>query len=197
MLRRISPFSDKCKFTVNHSKVNVQRFAVVHVVLVRGLNLPKLNKNGKSSDPYCELSLGKKSCKSKTVAKSVNPEWRETFNFNWYKGIDDILSITPYNKNYGDLPLDDRMGRVEIDLNDFGLEKTHHIWKNIENDGENCGQIFILLTVSGTTGDDSITSLKVIEDDIQRYYELANYSGLNDMIGVLEGASYIIGETNI
>ena len=58
----------------------------------------------------------------------------------------------------------------QVNLNDFVIEKTHHIWKNIENDGENCGQIFILLTVSGTTGEDSITSLKVVEDEIKRYH---------------------------
>ena len=169
MLRRISPFSDKCKFNVNNSKVNVQRYAVVHVVLVRALNLPKLNKNGKSSDPYCEISLGKKSNKSKAVSKCLNPEWREAFDFNWYKGIDDVLSITAYNKNYGDLPLDDRMGDFNIDLSDVMVEKTHHIWKNIQNnDGEECGKIFILLTISGTTSDDSIVNLRAIENDIER-----------------------------
>ena len=169
MLRRISPFSDKCKFTVNHTKINIQRHAVVHIVLVRGLNLPKLNKNGKSSDPYCELSLGKKSTKSKTIPKCLNPEWRETFDFNWYKGIDDKLVITPYNKNYGDLPLDDRMGKIEICLNELEVEKTHHLWKDVQNDGQICGKIFVLLTISGTTADESETNLKVIENEIERY----------------------------
>ena len=168
MLRKMSPFSDKCKLTLNNTKVSVQRYAVVHVLLVRATNLPKMNKNGKSSDPYCILTLGKKNFKSKTISKCLNPEWKESFEFNWYKDFDDVLSLKIYNKNCGELPLDDWMGQVKVDLNQLELEKTHHIWKIIENDTENSGQIFVLLTISGTTSDDSVTNLKTVEDNLQR-----------------------------
>ena len=70
-----------------------------------------------------------------------------------------------FNKNYLDLPFDDHMGDVEYDLNELPLERTHHIWKKLQN-GE--GNIFILLTISGTTSDDSVTNLSVVEDRLER-----------------------------
>ena len=73
-----------------------------------------------------------------------------------------------YNKNYGDLPLDDRMGKVEISLNELEVEKTHHLWKVVQNDGQNCGKVFVLLTISGTTTEESETNLKMMENDLER-----------------------------
>ena len=165
----MSPFSDKVKLTTKNSTINVQRTAVVHVLLIRAINLPKMNKNGKSSDPYCELSLGKKKSKSKMISKCVNPEWREAFDFNWYKEFNDVLKITVHNKNYGELPLDDKMGHVEFNLNELEVEKTHNIWGNLQNETANNGQIFILLTISGTTSEESPTNLTTIENNLERY----------------------------
>lgn len=164
MLKKMSPFSLQSKIPLS------QRSAVVHVVLVRAINLPKMNKNGVSSDPYCELSLGTKTGKSKMISECVNPEWREDFDFNWYKGFGDVLNITVYNKYYIDLPLDVQMGHVEFHLKDMEIEKTHQMWKTLQNDGEDNGQIFILLTISGTTSDESISNLKTIENKLERYY---------------------------
>ena len=165
MLKKLSVFSDKCQMSIHNKNIKVQRHAVVHIVLIKARNLGKMNTNGKSSDPYCELSLGKEKDKSRMISKCINPEWRENFDFNWYKGFHDILRIEVFNKNYLDLPLDDHMGYVEFDLNDLASERTHHIWKGLDN-GE--GQIFILLTISGTTSADSMTNLKVAEDDLER-----------------------------
>ena len=123
----------------------------------------------KLSTYFClNFTKSKRSSKSKTVPKCLNPEWREAFDFSWYKGIDDKLVITPFNKNYGDLPLDDRMGKIEICLDELEAEKTHHLWKDIQNEGQSCGKIFVLLTISGTTAQESETNLKVIENDLER-----------------------------
>ena len=165
MLRKISAFSDRCQLSLHNKKIKVQRFAVVHVVLVKATNLAKLNTDGKSSDPYCELSLGKEKVKSKMISKSIDPIWTKAYDFNWYKGFHDMLRIEMFNKNYLDLPFDDHMGDVEYDLNELPLERTHHIWKKLQN-GE--GNIFILLTISGTTSDDSVTNLSVVEDRLER-----------------------------
>ena len=166
MFKNISTFSDKSAFNINNCKVKVQRYAKVHVVLVRARHLAKLNSNGKSSDPYCQISIGKEKVTSNMVSKCINPEWKESFDFNWYAGYGDELKITLWNKNYWDLPVDDCMGNTTIDLNHLEVEETHHIWKRLEN-GK--GQIFILLTISGTTSEDSITNLKAMEYKLERY----------------------------
>ena len=61
------------------------------------------------------------------------------------------------------------MGHIEIDLNDLQIEKTYHQWKGVENDGEINGQIFILVTISGTTSEDATTNLSRLENEIERY----------------------------
>ena len=78
--------------------------AVVHVVIVqaRGLQGKAITTlllnirhtshflfpflamdNGESSDPYCKLSMGKEKYKTKAIDGTVNPKWREAFDFNW------------------------------------------------------------------------------------------------------------------
>lgn len=172
MLRQISQFSDKRHMMANNKKIKVRRYGVVHVVLIKAKYLARLNPDGKFSDPYCELSVGKEKVRSKMIPNSTNPEWKEAFNFDWYAGFDDELKITLWNKKYWDSiyvrdigPVDDKMGNVNIDLKDFEVEKTHHIWKRLDN---GLGRLSILLTISGTTSEDSVTNLKGVEDKIER-----------------------------
>ena len=172
MLKKISNFSDKYQVTVNNIKVKVQRDAVVHVILMRAKNLARLNSNGKSSDPYCELSLGKEKVRSKMISKSIHPEWKECFDFNWYAGIGmDDLKVSVCNKNYWDLPMDDKMGSVVIDLKSLEVEQTHYVWKQLENGR---GKIFLLITISGTTSYDSPTNLNRLENELERYELIAD-----------------------
>lgn len=50
------------------------------VSLLRGSGLAAADSNGKS-DPYVKLSLGKSKAKSKTIPKTLDPEWNERFEF--------------------------------------------------------------------------------------------------------------------
>lgn len=52
--------------------------------------------------------------------------------------------------------------RCVIDLMMLEREKTHSIWKNLE-DGN--GQVFLLLTISGTTSSETITDLTNYQDN--------------------------------
>ena len=52
--------------------------------------------------------------------------------------------------------------RCAIDLSRLEREKTHNIWKDLE-DGN--GQIFLLLTISGTTQSETITDLSSYKEN--------------------------------
>ena len=38
---------------------------------------------GLSSDPYCKLTLGREKQKTKSIGGTVNPKWREGWDFAW------------------------------------------------------------------------------------------------------------------
>jgi Ca2+-dependent lipid-binding protein len=65
---------------------------------------------GESSDPYCKIALGKERYKSKHISNTVNPKWRESFDFYWYEELDSILEMTLWDKDVGK---DDFMGRYK------------------------------------------------------------------------------------
>ena len=74
--------------------------------------------NGESSDPYCKLSMGKEKYKTKSLDGTVNPKWREAFDFNWFEEYDNEIEITIWDKDVGSK--DDFMGR-SVELKIFQL----------------------------------------------------------------------------
>ena len=82
--------------------------SVIHVVLVQAQGLMAMDA-GLSSDPYCKLSLGKEKYKSKSKSETINPKWRESFDFNWYEELDNELEVSVWDKDVGSK--DDFMGR--------------------------------------------------------------------------------------
>lgn len=50
-------------------------------------------------------------------------------------------------------------------------EKTHNIWKDLE---EGNGQIFLLLTISGTTSSETITDLTNYQDNPKERQTIEN-----------------------
>ena len=82
--------------------------AVVHVVLVQAQGLTAMDA-GESSDPYCKLALGRERQKSKCISSTINPKWREAFDFYWYEEMDSVLEIGIWDKDVGSK--DDFMGR--------------------------------------------------------------------------------------
>ncbi|KPJ03575.1 Multiple C2 and transmembrane domain-containing protein 1 [Papilio xuthus] len=92
--------------------------------------------------------------KSKVVWKSLHPSWLEQFDLHLYDDQEQILEVTVWDKDKQ--TKDDFLGRCTIDLSTLEREKTHNIWQDLE-DGN--GQIFLLLTISGTTQSETITDL--------------------------------------
>ncbi|CAG4995074.1 unnamed protein product [Parnassius apollo] len=154
--------------------------SVVTIVLVEAKNLQAMDVETRSSDPYCKFRLGNEKYKSKVVWKTLHPSWLEQFDFHLYDDQEQILEVTVWDKDKQ--TKDDFLGRCTIDLTKLEREKTHSIWQDLE-DGN--GQIFLLLTISGTTQSETITDLasyrenpRDIEIIERRYawYRLNEYS---------------------
>ncbi|XP_028170573.1 multiple C2 and transmembrane domain-containing protein isoform X4 [Ostrinia furnacalis] len=128
--------------------------SVVTIVLVEAKNLPAMDIDTRSSDPYCKFRLGNEKYKSKVVWKTLHPSWLEQFDLHLYDDQEQILEVTVWDKDKQ--TKDDYIGRCTIDLSKLEREITHNIWQDLE-DGN--GQIFLLLTISGTTQSETITDL--------------------------------------
>lgn len=134
--------------------------SVVTIVLVEAKNLPAMDIDTRSSDPYCKFRLGNEKYKSKVVWKSLHPSWLEQFDLHLYDDQEQLLEVTVWDKDKQ--TKDDFLGRCSIDLSRLEREKTHSIWQDLE-DGN--GQIFLLLTISGTTQSETITDLTSYRDN--------------------------------
>ncbi|XP_072389196.1 multiple C2 and transmembrane domain-containing protein isoform X2 [Diabrotica undecimpunctata] len=133
--------------------------SVVTIVLVEGKNLLPCDPETATSDPYCKFRLGNEKYKSRVVWRSLNPRWLEQLDLHLYDDGDQQLEITVWDK---DRARDDFIGRCVIDLTNFEREKTHSIWKELE---EGAGSLHLLLTISGTTASETISDLTTYEDN--------------------------------
>ncbi|OQR66820.1 multiple C2 and transmembrane domain-containing protein 1-like, partial [Tropilaelaps mercedesae] len=127
--------------------------SVVNVVLVEGRNLLPMDENG-LSDPFVKFRLGNEKYKSKFCLKTLSPQWLEQFDLHMYQDQPKVLEMTVWDKDFGGR--NDFMGRCSIDLRALETETTHPIWQELEN---GAGQIFLLITISGTQASSAVSDL--------------------------------------
>lgn len=156
--------------------------SVVTIVLVEGKNLLPMDENG-TSDPYVKFLLGTEKYKSKIALKTLNPHWAEQFNLHMYADQPKVLEMSVYDKDFHGK--DDFMGRCTIDLSGLEVEKTHTIWKDLE---DGAGSVFLLVTISGTMGTETVSDLNTYAMDpcfqrslISRYGIVHSFSDLSDI----------------
>merc|ERR1712110_590927 len=99
------------------AKLNAELLSsgTVRVVLKRGEKLKSADSNG-FSDPYVKLQLGPQQHKSKTIKKTLDPQWDESFEF---KGVVKDLLSQPLQLHVFDHDLfgkDDNLGTANVDL---------------------------------------------------------------------------------
>ncbi|XP_018346370.1 PREDICTED: multiple C2 and transmembrane domain-containing protein 1 isoform X4 [Trachymyrmex septentrionalis] len=146
--------------------------SVVTIVLVEAKNLLPMDIDG-LSDPYVKFRLGTEKYKSKVVNKTLNPIWLEQFDLHLYEDpyLGQELEVTVWDRDRSHQ--DDLMGKTVIDLATLERETTHRLCRELE-DGS--GNIFLLLTISGTTASETISDLAIHEETpieqaqlVQRY----------------------------
>ncbi|CAH0552190.1 unnamed protein product [Brassicogethes aeneus] len=133
--------------------------SVVTIVLVEGKNLLACDPETGTSDPYVKFRLGNEKYKSRIVWRSLNPRWIEQLDLHLYDDGDQQLEITVWDK---DRSRDDFIGRTGINLAGLEREKTHSLWKELE---DGAGSLHLLLTISGTTASETISDLTTYEEN--------------------------------
>lgn len=152
--------------------------SVVTIVLVEAKNLLPMDVDG-LSDPYVKFRLGTEKYKSKVVNKTLNPIWLEQFDLHLYEDpyLGQELEVTVWDRDRSHQ--DDLMGKTVIDLATLERETTHRLWRELE-DGS--GNIFLLLTISGTTASETISDLAVHEETpVEQVQLVQRYSIMNTL----------------
>ncbi|XP_067171455.1 multiple C2 and transmembrane domain-containing protein 1 [Apteryx mantelli] len=168
-----------------HRKSQLWR-GIVSVTLIEGRELKAMDANG-LSDPYVKFRLGHQKYKSKIVPKTLNPQWREQFDFHLYEERGGIIDITVWDKDAG--KRDDFIGRCQIDLSALSKEQTHKLEMPLE-EGEGCLVLLVTLTASAAVSisDLSVNSLedqKEREEILKRYSPMRMFHNLKD-VGFLQ-----------
>ncbi|XP_029429004.1 multiple C2 and transmembrane domain-containing protein 1 isoform X2 [Rhinatrema bivittatum] len=155
---------------------------IVGITLIEGRDLKAMDANG-LSDPYVKFRLGHQKCKSKTVPKTLNPQWREQFDFHLYEEQGGIIDITVWDKDAG--KRDDFIGRCQVDLSALSKEQTHKLELQLE-EGEGCLVLLVTLTASAAVSISDLP-LNTLEDQkgreeiLQRYSLMRSFQNLKDV----------------
>ncbi|XP_054875371.1 multiple C2 and transmembrane domain-containing protein 1 isoform X3 [Amphiprion ocellaris] len=168
-----------------HRKSQLWR-GIVSIALIEGRNLIPMDDNG-LSDPYVKFRLGPQKYKSKTVPKTLSPQWREQFDLHLYEETGGVLEITVWDRDTG--RRDDFIGRCQLDLSTLSKEQTHHLELPLE---ESRGFVVLLVTLTASAAvsiaDLSVTPLDDPQERreiLKRYGVLKSLSNLKD-VGIVQ-----------
>ncbi|XP_077417001.1 multiple C2 and transmembrane domain-containing protein 1 isoform X2 [Vanacampus margaritifer] len=153
-----------------HRKAQLWR-GIVSISLIEGRGLQPMDDNGRS-DPYVKFRMGHQKYKSKTIPKSLNPQWREQFDFHMYEEQGGYVDITVWDKDAG--KKDDFMGRCTIDLSLLSKEHTHKLELPLE-EGEGVLVMLVTLTASAAVSISDL-SVNVLDDPHERHQIKQRYS---------------------
>ncbi|XP_067290189.1 multiple C2 and transmembrane domain-containing protein 1 isoform X2 [Pseudorasbora parva] len=159
---------------------------IVSIRLIEGRNLIPMDQNG-FSDPYVKFKLGPQKYKSKTIPKSLNPQWREQFDLHLFDEDGGVLEISVWDKDIG--MRDDFIGQCQLDLSELSREKTHELELELDEDK---GTLVLLVTLTATVAV-SISDLSVNQLDdpqerqqiIKRYSPMRSFFNLKD-VGIVQ-----------
>lgn len=168
-----------------HRKAQLWR-GIVSIALIEGRNLTPMDPNG-LSDPYAKFRLGHQKYRSKTVPKTLNPQWRELFDLHLFEETGEVLEITVWDRDTG--RRDDFIGRCLLDLSTLAKEQTHHLELPLE---ESRGYVVLLVTLTASThvsiADLSLTPLDDPQEQreiLRRYGAFKSFSNVKD-IGIVQ-----------
>ncbi|KAL7376888.1 hypothetical protein ABVT39_017896 [Epinephelus coioides] len=168
-----------------HRKSQLWR-GIVSIALIEGRDLIPMDPNG-LSDPYVKFRLGPQKYKSKTVPKTLSPQWREQFDLHLYEETGGVLEITVWDRDTG--RRDDFIGRCQLDLSNLSKEQTHRLELQLE---DSRGSLVLLVTLTASAhvsiADLSVTPLDDPQERreiLKRYGVLKSFSNLKD-VGIVQ-----------
>ncbi|KAG1971426.1 multiple C2 and transmembrane domain-containing protein [Pimephales promelas] len=146
---------------------------IVSIRLIEGRNLIPMDQNG-FSDPYVKFKLGSQKYKSKTIPKTLNPQWMEQFDLNLFDEEGGVLDISVWDKDIG--MRDDFIGQCQLDLSKLSREKTHKLELDLEEDK---GTLVLLVTLTATVAISiSDLSVNLLDDPHERQQVLKRFCSL-------------------
>ncbi|XP_033974636.1 multiple C2 and transmembrane domain-containing protein 1 isoform X3 [Trematomus bernacchii] len=153
-----------------HRKSQLWR-GIVSISLIEGRSLQPMDANG-LSDPYIKFRMGHQKYKTKTIPKTLNPQWREQFDFHLYEEQGGYVDITVWDKDAG--KKDDFMGRCTVDLTHLSKEQTHKLELPLE-EGEGVLVLLVTLTASAAVSISDL-SVNMLDDPNERHQIMQRYS---------------------
>ena len=92
------------------------RPGVLHVLVHRAEGLRGADRGGRSSDPYVVAKIGAQELRTRTIKRSLNPDWEQTLEFRGSLG--DLLaqSMSLTVKDHDDISRDDHLGNLVLPL---------------------------------------------------------------------------------
>lgn len=100
----------------------------IQVVVEEARNLVAKDRS-ENSDPYILLQYGKTVRRTKTLPRSLNPSWNQTFEFAEISG-GEYLKLKCYD---ADLVIDDTLGSARVNLEGLKDDDCRDIWVPLEN----------------------------------------------------------------
>nr|XP_057913406.1 multiple C2 and transmembrane domain-containing protein 1-like isoform X3 [Doryrhamphus excisus] len=161
---------------------------LVSIALIEGRDLVPMDPNG-LSDPYVKFRLGQQKYRSKTLPKTLNPQWREQFDLHLLEETGGVLEATVWDHDTA--CRDDFIGRCQLDLSSLAKEQTHRLELPLEESGGG-GHLVLLVTLTASAHI-SISDLSVAPLDdpgergrmLGRYGALRSFSNMKD-VGVVQ-----------
>lgn len=152
---------------------------IVSISLIEGRDLVPMDQNG-LSDPYVKFKLNHQKYKSKTIPKTLNPQWREQFDLHLLDEEGGVLEISVWDRDMGSR--DDFIGQCQLDLSKLSREKTHKLDIELE---ENKGRLLLLLTLTATASVSvSDLSVNLLDNPKERRKILHRYSPLRSFFNL-------------
>jgi len=117
----------------------------VAVEIVRGRELLPMDKSG-TSDPYVNVTLGKMKRSTKVVSRSLQPYWRQRFEFDLGDNdLDKTIRFDVFDRDL--LSKDDPMGSATVDLSRLQPNIVHGSWLKLMRCGEKAGYIHTRISI--------------------------------------------------
>ncbi|KAJ2946383.1 hypothetical protein O0L34_g12421 [Tuta absoluta] len=148
---------------------------IVTIIVVEARGLPDPPTDRSTHNVYCKIRLGSETSKTKTVQSSHNPQWRERFKLHLNK--DHLLRVTVWDKG----KQKNFMGCCEIDLSNLQKERTHEMWKDLD-DGFGAIRLNITMCTVRNVADTPTSEMSLVE--AREKFALFNLHNL-DSIGQL------------
>ncbi|XP_051539773.1 multiple C2 and transmembrane domain-containing protein 1-like isoform X2 [Myxocyprinus asiaticus] len=161
-----------------HKKSQLWR-GIVSIHLIEGRDLIPMDQNG-LSDPYVKFKLGHQKYRSKTIPKTLNPQWREQFDLHLFDEEGGVLEISVWDRDLG--RRDDFIGQCQLDLSQLSREKTHRVELELDEDK---GTIVLLVTLTATAAVPiSDLSVNILDNPHERRQILKRYSLLRSLFNM-------------